>query len=540
MFPDGDMIKGILLFSTGVILFIFGMIRLSETVQQRFTNIRIREYFKLSVKTPAYGVMTGIISTILFQSSSATSVLIIGLVSAGLIGFFNSLGIILGASIGTTLTVQLVVWKFTDISPIVMIIGSFIWITGKNRWKYIGMSVFYFGLIFFGLSLVSLATAPLRNNADFIHFFQGIKNPFIGVFIGLAVTALIQSSAIPISILAILAHHNMVTIDVSLPIIFGANLGTAATGLLAGLAANINGKRTAVSHFLFKLAGVIICLFILSPFLSVLKSATTNVPQQIALGHFLFNLVIVIIFTPFLRPFSGMIEKIMPGKAEVFSLWPEYLDEKKISQPDIALNCVRKEMVRQIEIVQKMFSKSVDLITNYREAERNNVHYIEFVVDTLRREIGNYLCEISRNHLSPPLSKTLFVYSQLTDVIERIGDHALTLAKLSERKFHRKITFTDMAHSELRELETLVKNNLDDAASIVAHGSKETIERIYERENHVDVIEKEIKERHLERFYKGLCQAEAGPIFIDILIHLERISDHCENIAENIEELKDL
>lgn len=534
------MSKGILLFSTGVILFIFGMIRLSETVQQRFTNIRIREYFRLSVKTPVYGVITGLVSTMLFQSSSATSVLTVGLVSAGLIGFFNSLGIILGADIGTTLTVQLVVWKFTDISPLFMIIGSLVWITGKGRWKYIGMSTFYFGLIFFGLSLVSLATAPLKNNADFIHFFHEVKNPFIGVLIGLAITALIQSSAIPISVLAILAHHNLVTIDSSLPIIFGANLGTAATALLAGLATNINGKRTAVSHFLFKLAGVVICLLILSPFLSILKSATTNVPQQIALGHFLFNLVIVLIFTPFLRPFSKMIEKVMPGKAEVFSLWPEYLDEKKISQPDVALDCVRKEMVRQIEIVQKMFSKSVDLITDYRETERNDVHYIEFVVDTLRREIGNYLCDISRHHLSPPLSKTLFVYSQLTDVIERIGDHALTIAKLSERKFQRKIAFTDMAHSELRELEALVKNNLDDAASVVAHANKETIKRIYERENHVDVIEKEIKERHLERFYKGLCQAEAGPIFIDMLIHLERISDHCENIAENIEELIEL
>ena len=534
------MIRHILLFSTGVILFLFAMIRLTEIVQRRFTNIRIREYFRLSFKTPVYGIITGLVSTILFQSSSATSVLTVGLVSAGLISFYNSLGIILGASIGTTLTVQLVVWKFTEISPIFIIIGSLVWITGKGRWKYIGMSVFYFGLIFFGLSLVSLATAPLKNNTAFIHFFQEVKNPIIGAFIGLAVTSLIQSSAIPISILAILAHHSLVTIDSSLPIIFGANLGTAVTALLASLAANINGKRTAVSHFVFKLAGVVICLFILSPFLSVLKIATTNVPQQIALGHFLFNLVIVIMFTPFLRPFSEMIEKVMPGKADVFSLWPEYLDEKKLSEPDVALDCARKEIVRQISIVQKMLSKSINLIRNYQESERNNVHYIEFVVDTLRREVGNYLCIISRNPLSPSLSKTLFAYSQLTDVIERIGDHALTLANLSERKFQRKITFTDMAYSDIRELEMLVNNNLEDAASVVAHSNKKIFDRIYEREDHVDVIEKDLRERHLKRFYNGICHAEAGPIFIDMLIHLERISDHCENIAEYIEDLDEL
>ncbi len=533
------MVQSILLFCTGIVLFLFGMVRLSATVQRRFTNYRLREYFKLSVKNPIYGVITGLVSTILFQSSSATSVLTVGLVSAGLISFYHSLGIILGAGIGTTLTVQLVVWKFTDVSAIFVILGSIIWISGKNKWKYIGETIFYFGLIFFGLSLVSMATEPLKHNAAFMHYFQEVKNPAFGVFIGLAITAIIQSSAIPISILAIFAQYNLVTIDSSLPIVFGANLGTAVTALLAGLTANINGKKTAVSHFLFRLFGVLIALTILPFFILSLKNITANVAQQIALGHFFFNLLIVIIFIPLLRPFSRLVEKIMPGKGEVLSLWPEYLDERRLAVAESAFECARKELARQIAIVQNMFSKSVDLISNFKDTKRNEVDYIEFVVDTLRREIGNYLCRISESSLTPESSRKLFLLSQLTDDIERIGDHALSLALLSGRKHRRKITFTEMGKSDLKELITLVTENLEDAASLIDNKDDETIKSIFAREEQIDILEKELRERHLERFYKRICPAEAGPIFIEMLIHLERISDHCENIAEYIQDLKE-
>jgi phosphate:Na+ symporter len=533
------MVQSILFFCTGIVLFLFGMIRLSATVQHRFTNYRLREYFRLSVKTPAYGVITGIVSTILFQSSSATSVLAVGLVSAGLISFFHSLGIILGADIGTTLTVQLVVWKFTDISPVFIILGSIVWVSGKNKWKYIGETIFYFGLIFFGLGLVSMATEPLKNSPVVVHYLQEVKNPFLGVLIGLAITAIIQSSAIPVSILAILAQYNLVTIEASLPIVFGANLGTAVTALLAGLTANINGKRSAVSHFLFKLFGVLIALAILPFFILSLKSMSVSVAQQIALGHFFFNLLIVIIFIPLLKPFARLIERFMPGKEEILSLWPEYLDEKYLLHAEDAFNCARKELKRQIAIVQNMFSKSADLISNFSDTKKTEVDYIEFVVDTLRREIGNYLCKISETSPTPESSRKLFLFSQIADDTERIGDHALSLAELSERKHRRKIKFTEMGMSDLKEFEALVAENLEDTATLIDKRDEEIINRIFARENQIDTLEKELKERHLERFYKGICQAEAGPIFVEMLIDLERISDHCENIAEYIQDLKE-
>lgn len=534
------MINGLLLFSTGVIFFILGMVRLSETVQRRLTNVRIREYFKMSVRTPLHGVVTGFATTILFQSSSATSVLTVGLVSAGLISFYHSLGIILGADIGTTLTVQLVVWKFTDISPIFIILGSIVWITGKNTWKYVGMAVFYFGIIFFGLSLVSQATAPLKNSEQIIHFFQTARNPFIGLLIGLAITAVIQSSAIPIAILVILAQHGLVNIETSLPIIFGANVGTAATAFLASLAANINGKRSAVAHVLFKVIGVIVCMSVLPFFIIFLKHLTADTAQQIAYGHFFFNVVIVVLLIPFLKPVSRIIVTIMPGKEDVLSLWPEYLDENSLDRADAAFECARKELGRQIGLANRMYVKSVSLIEGYTEGGKNDVTYIEYVVDTLRREIGSYLCGISESSLSPHLSQKLFLYSQLTDDIERIGDHALSLALLSEQKKRRRISFTDMAFADLRNFQTKVEENLRDVATLISKRDDQAIARIFTREETIDHLFREYKDRHLERVYQRICSPEAGPIFVEMLIHLERISDHCENIAEYFDELKDL
>ena len=384
-----------------------------------------------------------------------------------------------------------------------------------------------------------MATGPLKNSPVFMHYFQEAENPFIGVLIGLVITAIIQSSAIPISILAILAQYNLVTIENSLPIVLGANLGTAVTALLAGLTANINGKKSAVSHFLFKFFGVIIALAMLPFFIISLKNMAASVAQQIALGHFLFNLLIVIIFIPLLKPFSRLIEKSMPGKGEILSLWPEYLDEKCLSQPEDAFNCANKELARQIAIVQNMFYKSVDLISNFRDAKKTEVDYIEFVVDTLRREIGSYLCRISESSRTPESSSKLFLFSQLTDDIERIGDHALGLALLSERKHRRKINFTDMAKSDLEEIVTLVAENIEHTVSLIDRRDEEIIKRIFKREEGIDDKVKWARQRHLERFYKRICHAEAGPVFIEILIHLERISDHCENIAEYIQDLKE-
>ena len=514
------------------------MRKLSAGVQELFTS-RIREYIKYSVRRPVYGLLTGIVTTILFQSSGATTLLTVGMVSAGLMTFYHSLGLILGADIGTVLTVQLVVWKFANISPVIVVSGGILWLTGKAKWEDVGEAIFYFGLLFFGLSLVAMTTAPLKDNQAIIRFFQETKNPLLGLGVGIIFTVIVQASVIPISILAILAQQDLVTIENALPVVFGANVGTTVTALMAGAVSNISGKRSAVSHVLFKCFGAVACMIALPWLIVTLKALSSNVAQQIVLGHLLFNLLIVAIFIFFLKPFARLIEKMMPGEAEILPLWPEFLDDRYLANPTDALACVRKELQREIILVQRIFTDSQQILNDYNEGKRQNVRYIEFIVDVLRQEIVNFLRKISCQQLSPELSQKLFTYTAMANDIERIGDHAVILAKLASNKYQAEVSFTEMGRRELAEIEEQASENLRDAVSLIGERDLEKIANIAMREEDIDLSVKEAREKHLVRYYEGICQAEAGPIFIEMLIHLERISDLCQNVADYVDELKD-
>jgi phosphate:Na+ symporter len=461
------------------------------------------------------------------------------MVSAGLMTFYHSLGLILGADIGTVLTVQLVVWKFTDISPLIVVSGGILWLTGKAKWKDVGEAIFYFGLLFFGLSLVAMTTAPLKDNQAVIRFFQETENPLLGLGIGMLLTGIVQASVIPISILAILAQQDLITIENALPVVFGANVGTTVAVLMASSIANISGKRSAISHLLFKCFGAVACMVALPWLIVTLRSLSSNVAQQIVLGHFVFNFFIVAFFIFLLKPYARLIEKIIPGQEETLPLWPEFLDEKYLASPEKALASVRKELQREITLVQKILVESLLLIKDYKEWKRQNIIYVEFVVDVLRREIVNFLRKISCKQLSPELSQKLFTYTAMANDIERIGDHAFILAKLASNKHQAEVSFTEMGKKELGEIEQRATENLRDAVSLIGERNAEKIKNISLREEDIDVKVKEARERHLVRYYEGICQAEAGPIFIEMLIHLERISDLCQNVAEYVDELKD-
>lgn len=532
------MIHYILLFLAGLALFLLGMLKLSSQMQSVFSS-RIREYIRFSVRKPFYGLITGLATTILFQSSSATTLLAMGLVSAGLISFYHSLGILLGADIGTTLTIQLVVWKVTDISPLFLFCGIVLFFAARGRLKIIGEALVYFGTIFYGLSLIGDATAPLKNSPIFIDYFLKAQNPFIGLLIGLVFTAIVQASAIPIGVLVILGQQGLVSIENAIPIIVGANIGTTATALIGCVASDANGKRTAIAHLVFKFFGGLVCFVFLSPFLWILKMASSSIAQQVALGHFLINLIIVLLFFFILPPFSRAIARIIPGDNETLSLWPENLDERCLINPDAALVCVKKELTREIKLAQRMLKESLDLAHNYRESRQRSIMYMELVMDNLQAEITKYLWGISCGELSQPLTKRLFAFSAFAYDIERMGDRSVNLAELAEQKHKRKAHFTQAAKEEFLDIGTLVMENLSDAAFLIEQKDIMRIRVVFERERRIDIKIKNAIERHLERFYKKLCIAESGPIYVDMLVNLERISDHCRLIAQLVDGLED-
>ena len=530
--------KEIIIAISGIILFLIGMVRLS-TIVGMLVNARIKEYVKYAVDKPVYGLLTGVISTIIFQSSSASTALTIGMVSAGLISFYSSLAIVLGTDIGTTLTVQFVIWRFTEISPLFISAGGLLWLTARGKWKIAGEMIFLFGLIFFGLELVSRAAEPLKNSPALMEFFTKANNPALGILLGVIVTGIVHASAIPISILALLAQQNLISLENALPIIMGANIGTTVTALMAGAIATVSGKRTALSHLIFKCAGVALCLIFMPYFLIILKNLSSSVAQQIAWAHFLLNLVIVIAFIFILRPYSRLMKKILPGKDETLPIWPEYLNPKDLSNVETSLENVHKELQREITLVAKMYSLSVNMITCHKDGRKRDIYYIEMVVNNLRMQIVKFLWKISAQHLSAHLSKKLFSFTAITSDIESIGNHVVIITELASQKEDKKIVFSEIGEKELQEIISLVGQNIDDAMSLIDEYSDQKNNSVVNREEEVDIKVKIARDKHLKRFHNRLCRAEAGPIFVEMLIHLERISDHCINIAEYMSDIKE-
>ncbi len=529
--------KEALIAASGIILFLVGMIRLSAGVR-RLMNARIKEYVKYAVEKPLYGLVTGVVSAIAFQSSSASIALTIGLVSAGLISFYSSLAIVLGADIGTTLTVQFVIWRFTDFSPFFISIGGLLWLTRRGPLRTAGEMIFYFGLLFFGLDLIAQASAPLKQSPAFMNFFTQTKHPLFGIGLGMVVTAIVQASAIPIGILAVLAQQDIIMLEDAVPIVMGANIGTTVTALLAGTVANASGKRTAVSHLIFKCVGVLICLIVLPFFLDTLKSLAVSVAQQIALAHFLLNMLIVVIFIFLLRPFAALMKKVLPGEDETLPVWPEYINPKDLINPVKSLDHVLKELQRQAKLVQIMFFRTIRSLESFEEGRRRDITYIEMVVKNLRAQIVGFLWKVSSRQLSEHLSRRVFAYTALAGDIKSIGSHIQSISILAAQKAERGLQFSACGEREFKEIIALVERNLNDASTLMVIFNPEIVFDVIRREEIIDLKVKESLDNHLKRFHLRQCSPEAGPIFVEMLGHLERISDLCDNIAEYVRDIQ--
>lgn len=408
------------------------------------------------------------------------------------------------------------------------------WLTRRGRWKTAGEMIFYFGLIFFGLEIISQTAAPLKQSPAFVHYFTQAKNPLFGLGLGIAVTAIVHASAIPISILAVLAQQDMVVLENAIPVVLGANIGTTVTALLAGTVANASGKRTAVSHLIFKCVGVLLCLMLFPFFLNLLRVMSASTAQQIVWAHFLLNLLIVIVFIFFLRPFAKLMNKIIPGEDDVLPVWPEYLDRKDLMDPVKSLTHVHKELQRQAKLVHIMFSRTAGLISRYEAGRVKDIAYIEMVINNLRAQIVRFLWKISGRELSTELSRRVFAYTAMAGDIKSIGNHLQSISVLAGEQALGRIKFSDCGERELQEILTMVEKNLTDASALLAIFNVEIVTTVFSREEEIDVRVKESLENHLKRFHLRECSRESGPIFVEMLGHLERISDHCNNVAEYV------
>ena len=530
----------ILLSLGGLVLFIYGMLQLNRAVQ-RFFSLRIRSYINRAVQKPVYGVFVGIISSFLAQSSSASNILIIGMVSTGLITFYQSLGILLGAGIGGAFTAQLIAWKITTIAPIFIIIGFALWFCARDKKKIFGEMIFYFGLLFFGLGIIESGIGFLKDSPILVALLTEARIPVVGVFIGAISAILLQASAIPIGLLVIFAQEGLVDIYSAMPIVLGAFLGTSVgiAEVVAAVTSRKGGRRVALANFIFRLVTIVVILIFFNQFLFLLKLIYLQPSYQIALGGILLSLVMAIVGLIILKPLSDLIKKIIPDSEKTVFMWAEHLDPRYIAQPKVALKNALIELRRMSEVAREMFSEATNLNFIFSLSGFRAVEYKELVIDNLQKEILIYLDKVSKQRMTREESSRLLYYSIMVDDIERMADLSLNLAKLGQYQKRYNIDLSQPALEELKDNIRLTRQNIEDAISLFINPEPTVINKIMEQEVVADDLFVKYRQNHFERFFNDICRAEAGPIFIEILVNLEQISDHCKNIADYWQNLRE-
>lgn len=526
-----EMYQTIIFCVVGIVLFLYGILSLSKKFET-IVKEKVTFYLRRITKSQVRGTIFGFLVTALNQSSSATTVLTIALVSSGLLSFYSSLGILFGANIGTTITVNLVALGITKISFILVFIGfalSFI-----KKTKKIGEIVFYAGLVFFGLFLISLALGSLKNNPAFMSLLSQTKNPFLALLYSVLLTAIIQSSAITVSSAILLSQQGMLELPVIIAIIIGANIGTTITVLIASIGGSLNSKRTALAHFFFNLGGALIFLPFLWQFHFLLNLINIPLANKAALFHVFFNLATALIFLIFVKQFSKLIIKIAPGKDDSINLLPHYLNKIFIKKPDIALGLVKKELKREFILTERMLKKALPLIHKFDDKKFKEISYIEDAVDNLQGEIASFLDELSRkNTLTKTQIKQIVTYSFLVDSIERIADRTVNISQISRYKWLNKEKISKETLKLIKELgDEMLMLNCDCIALLEG--------KSYDSRKEDKIKEKidNIKEIYMKKLESGEENPPSAMLFSELIINIERIVNNCSEIAKHFNEGK--
>lgn len=533
----------------GLGLFLYGMKVMGDGLEKA-AGERLKKLIEVLTNNRVMGVLVGTVVTGIIQSSSATTVMVVGFVNAGIMNLTQAIGVIMGANIGTTVTAQMISFKLTDYAPLAVGIGVAFWMFTKNkRTKQMAEILIGFGILFIGMETMSHAMKPLREFEGFkalLSSFGGgtMKDTFFGILAGFGLTAIIQSSSASIGILIALASQGLLPIEAALPILFGENIGTCVTALLSSIGANKNAKRAALMHLMFNIIGTLVFVFILSrPIMNlVVQVSPGDIARQIANTHSLFNIINVCIQLPFAGALVFLAKRFIPDKAgeEVRVEGIKYLDDRILETPAIALGQCIKEVLHMGNIASESYEKSMEAFFKADESMAHEVFRIERIINNMEREIAGYLVKLSNTALSEEQHFTVNGLFGTIHDIERVGDHADNLAELVLYRVENKLDFSESAESELRMLHERVLKSYREALLALQTGDVQVARRVVEREGEIDHVQKSLRTSHIARMNRQQCSSGSGVIFLDILTNLERIGDHASKIAFAVLDVKEL
>ncbi len=539
----------------GLGLFLYGMVQMSNGLK-KVAGRKLKIVLETMTKNTYVGFVVGALVTAFIQSSSATSVIVIGLVNAGLLTLKQSIGVIMGSNVGTTATAWLVsIAGFGGLSvelyalPAVGL-GFLLEAGGRTRSvKSVGTILLGFGLLFLGIEYLKEAFGPLEQSKRVQEIFIAYgSSPFFAIFVGMGLTMLIQSSSASIAIVQLLAMGGafgtnwQVALDMAIPFVLGAHVGTTITAQLAALQANRTAKRAAWAHTMFNvLGGVIVFPFVLLGWYGDLvgylipwELSAKSIAGSIAVAHTTTSVIYSIIFLPLATILEKAVLRIVPVRETETAAQTVVLERHLLHTPDIALEQARREIVHMARIAKGGFMDALAGTLDDDKRKLESAHVAEDFTDTLQYEITTYLTELSRRELSESVAVALPVLLHTVNDLERIGDHAVNVVEIAIRKIEQKLTFTDSALTEIHQINKEIDEMFDRVIEALDKDDSRAARSALPNEQHLNRMQIDFRRNHVQRMRDGQCTPEAGLIFIDLVDNVEKTGDHLTNIAQAV------
>ena len=539
----------------GLALFLYG-IRLMSDGLQMIAGDRLRKILEKGTKTPLRGVLTGVIVTAMIQSSSGTSVIAVGLVNAKLLTLKQAIGIIMGANIGTTVTAYLIGFSLTDYALPTIFVGALMYLFAKNsKTNYIGQAILGFGLLFYGMDVMGSGLKPLAYTETFTNLMTQVdNNSLVGVLIGLGMTAVVQSSSATIGVLQELAYQGAINYNQAIPILFGDNIGTTVTAILAGFGGSVEAKRASLVNLIIKVLGTVVFLplFLVGVLPFIVEHVTDvlfffaggwdgiNIKMQIAQTHGVFNVLNTFLQLPFVAVLASIVSKIIPDNSSEESkedalYKPLYLEPLLLNNPPVALANATRELLHMGDLARKSLGHTKKFFFEHNEEDRLDVNHIENAIDALELDITNYVIEATfQKDLSAGLSNRSYIILQSVGDLERIGDHAKNILEQAEYCQENNIILSESALESLKTMFNYVDQTLRDSLEALRTGDQDLAKDVIDFDDMIDQMEVCLRKGHIERLNAGKCSGSAGAVYLDIISSLERIGDHGVNIAKYV------
>lgn len=535
-----DVQKLIFEFIGGLGIFLLGIKYMGEGLQKSAGD-KLRDVLDRFTSNPFMGVLAGIVVTILIQSSSGTTVLTVGLVNAGFMTLRQAIGVIMGANIGTTVTAFIIGVDLGEYALPIIAVGCFLLFFFKNqKITALGQAIFGFGALFFGLELMSSGMKPLRSLEAFQELTLNMsQNPILGVVIGTLFTVIVQSSSGTIGVLQGLFSQGAIELKAAVPVLFGDNIGTTITAVLASIGTSVAAKRAAYVHVIFNLVGTTIFLILLGVFTQYViylqSSLDLNPEMTLAFAHGSFNLVNTIVQFPFIAGLAWLVTKIIPGEDTIVEYKPKHLDPIFIQQSStLALDQAKAEVIRMGEYAYKGLEETNLYLTTQSQKHSETALQIEGALNNLDRKITDYLIELSGESMSELESAKHTALIDSVRDIERIGDHFENIVELIDYKISNKVLLTEKAEEDLNDMFDLTILTVKQAIMSLDKMDREDALAVVQKEDQIDKMERTYRKKHIIRMNEGACSGSAGIVFVDIISNLERIGDHAVNIAEEV------